>query len=54
MQRRGPFVLAVLRVNAIGIRRQMIFDERNVAAFSRVDNAAFANNAGNGASLPSE
>ena len=54
MQRSGAVVPAVSRVDAIGIRRQMIFEESNVAAFSRVVNAAFAGNAGNGGSLRSE
>ncbi len=54
MQRSGAVVQAVSRVDAIGIRRQMISEESDVAAFSRVVNAAFAGNAGNGGSLRSE
>ena len=54
MQRSGAVVPVVLRVDAIGIRRQMILDESDVASLSRVVNAAFAGNAGNGGSLRSE
>ena len=57
MQRSGavvPVVSRVSRVDAIVIRRQMILDESDVASSSRVVNAAFAGNAGNGGSLRSE
>ena len=54
MQRSGAVVPVVSRVDAIGIRRQMILDESDVASSSRVVNAAFAGNAGNGGSLRSE
>ncbi len=54
IQRSGAVVPDVSRVNAIGICRQMIFEESDVAAFSRIVNAAFARNAGNGGSLQSE
>ena len=54
MQRSGAVVHAVSRADAIGIRRQMILEESDVAALSRVVNAAFAGNAGNGGSLRSE
>jgi hypothetical protein len=54
MQQSGAVVPAVSRVDAIGIRRQMIYEEIDVAAFSRAVNAAFARNAGNGGSLWSD
>ena len=54
MQRSGAVVRVVSRVDAIVIRRQMIFEESDVAAFSRDVNAAFARNEGSGGSLRSE